>query len=153
MSRLRVGNAWIIGPLAVSIPLTAAGIELSAMPREVANLGQLLLGSALGGRFEREFVHAAPRFLAAVALSVVVSMLVCAGFGLVLTVVTGLHWATLVLSTAPGGIAEMALTAKVLELGVPIVTAFHVTRMVMLVTLTGPAYRVLSRQRSDQREI
>jgi len=30
---------------------------------------------------------------------------------------TGLHWATLILGTSPGGIAEMAITAKVLQLG------------------------------------
>jgi uncharacterized protein len=47
-----------------------------------------------------------------------------------------------VLATAPGGIAEMSITAKVLRLGVPIVTAFHVTRMILLVTLTAPLYRV-----------
>ena len=39
------------------------------------------------------------------------------------------------------GIAEMSLTARVLHLGVPIVTAFHVTRMVALVLLIGPLFR------------
>ena len=41
---------------------------------------------------------------------------------------SGLYPATLVLGMAPGGIAEMCITAKVLQLGVPLVTAFHVTR-------------------------
>jgi uncharacterized membrane protein AbrB (regulator of aidB expression) len=40
--------------------------------------------------------------------------------------------ATLVLATAPGGIAEMCLTAQALQLGVPVVTAFHATRVVTL---------------------
>jgi hypothetical protein len=40
--------------------------------------------------------------------------------------------ATLVLGMAPGGIAEMCITAKVLQLGVPLITAFHVTRVVVL---------------------
>eukprot|EP01034_Spumella_vulgaris_P030475 gene30475-37695_t len=35
---------------------------------------------------------------------------------------TGLPWATMVLGTSPGGIAEMSITAKVLQLGVPVVT-------------------------------
>jgi uncharacterized membrane protein AbrB (regulator of aidB expression) len=47
-----------------------------------------------------------------------------------------------VLATAPGGIAEMCITAKVLQLGVPLVTAAHVTRVVVLITTTGPTYRV-----------
>jgi len=40
--------------------------------------------------------------------------------------------ATLALATAPGGIAEMCLTAQALQLGVPVVTAFHATRVVTL---------------------
>jgi uncharacterized membrane protein AbrB (regulator of aidB expression) len=34
----------------------------------------------------------------------------------------------------------MAITAKVLQLGVPLVTAFQVSRMVGVVLLTGPLY-------------
>jgi len=45
------------------------------------------------------------------------------------------------LGTSPGGIAEMCITAKVLQLGVPVVTAFHVTRMAAVVLLAGPLYR------------
>ena len=52
----------------------------------------------------------------------------------------GLHPATLVLGMAPGGIAEMCITAKVLQLGVPLVTAFHVTRVVVLLLLTAPLF-------------
>ena len=47
-----------------------------------------------------------------------------------------------ILATAPGGIAEMSLTAKNLQLGVPIVTAFHVARVVVLVLSIGPLFRL-----------
>ena len=55
------------------------------------------------------------------------------------------HWAsvplpTVILGLAPGGITEMSITAKVLRLGVPLVTAFHVTRMALVVIVTGPLY-------------
>jgi hypothetical protein len=52
------------------------------------------------------------------------------------------------LGTSPGGIAEMCITAKVLQLGVPVVTAFHVTRYVAVVVLTAPLYRWETRRRS-----
>jgi uncharacterized membrane protein AbrB (regulator of aidB expression) len=58
--------------------------------------------------------------------------------------VAGIAPATLVLATAPGGIAEMSLTAKTLQLGVPVVTAFHVIRMVAILTLTPRIYRLIS---------
>ena len=50
--------------------------------------------------------------------------------------------ATLLLGLAPGGIAEMAITAKVLQLGVPLVTAFQVTRMALVVMVTGPLFKL-----------
>jgi uncharacterized membrane protein AbrB (regulator of aidB expression) len=37
--------------------------------------------------------------------------------------------------------AEMTITAKVLQLGVPIVTAFQVSRLVAILVLVGPIYR------------
>ena len=46
----------------------------------------------------------------------------------------------MILAKSPGGIAEMALTARV-HLGLPIVTAFHVARMVAVVLVIGPLYR------------
>ena len=57
----------------------------------------------------------------------------------------GQNAATLVLGNAPGGIAEMCITAKVLQLGVPLVTAFHVTRLVVLLLAT-PAVFVHARR-------
>ena len=49
----------------------------------------------------------------------------------------GLHWSTAVIATTPGGIGEMALTAQALQLGVPVVTAFHVIRMAAVVLTAG----------------
>ncbi len=48
---------------------------------------------------------------------------------------------SVVLATAPGGIAEMCHTAEVLQLGVPLVTTAHVTRVIVLVTGTGTMFR------------
>ena len=46
----------------------------------------------------------------------------------------------MILGTSPGGIAEMSITAKVLQLGVPVVTAFQVCRLVAVLLLVGPMY-------------
>jgi uncharacterized membrane protein AbrB (regulator of aidB expression) len=46
----------------------------------------------------------------------------------------------MILGTAPGGIAEMAITAKVLQLGVPVVTAFQVCRLVAVLVLAEPLF-------------
>jgi len=45
----------------------------------------------------------------------------------------GLNWASAFVATTPGGTAEMALTAKLLGMDSPAVTAFHVVRLVIVV--------------------
>ena len=148
MLLLKRTNPWFIGALAVAVLLTANGYTLSALPQSLTNAAQLVIGISLGVRFTRSFVHLAPRWLASVALSTVVMIVLCAGFAWVLSQLTELHWATLLLGTSPGGIAEMAITAKVLQLGVPVVTAFHVTRLAAVLLLAEPMYRWLHGQKA-----
>ena len=143
--RAHVPNAFVLGSLAVAIPLTAMQIDLSAMPQIASNAGQCLLGCALGSRFQRDFLQGAHRFVSAVLISVLLAIVLSAAFGAGLAYVSGLHPATLVLGTAPGGIAEMCITAKVLQLGVPLVTAFHVTRVVILLLTTVPLFANVQR--------
>ncbi len=143
--RLRLPNAWMLGPLALALLLTAQGIEPSALPAWLSAAGQLAIGVALGSKFSRRFLAAAPRFLAAVASGTLALMAVSALFGALLAERLGLPLATLVVGTSPGGIAEMCITAKVLQLGVPVVTALHVTRLVGVLLLARPLERWLRR--------
>jgi membrane AbrB-like protein len=142
LMRLNWPNAWVIGPLAVAMALTASGVNLSALPEWAIHLGQLFIGISLGTRFTPEFLHTAPRFLAGVAFCGLSAIALAAGFGFFLAWASGMHPATAILATSPGGIAEMSLTAKTLQLGVPIVTAFHVCRMAVLVMVIGPLFRL-----------
>jgi hypothetical protein len=92
-------------------------------------------------RFSAEFVHTAPRWIGSVALGTVVMIVVCAATAALFAWACGLPWPTMVLGTSPGGIAEMAITAKVLQLGVPVVTAFQVCRLVAVLVLVEPLFR------------
>ena len=141
MQKTGRANPWFIGSLAVAMGLTMAGVELSAMPQWLTNGAQLLIGVSLGVRFAAGFVRTAPRWLASVAVGTVAMIGLCALVAVLLARGTGLHWATLILGTSPGGIAEMAITAKVLQLGVPVVTAFQVCRLVAVLVLVEPLYR------------
>jgi membrane AbrB-like protein len=148
LKRLKLPNAWVIGPLMVAIALTAFEVNLSALPEWLVRAGQLFIGISLGTRFTPEFVHTAPRFLASVGLCTLAAMLVAAAFALGVAELSGMHVATAILAMSPGGIAEMSLTAKTLQLGVPIVTAFHVMRLSALVLTIGPLYRLVQRVRA-----
>jgi len=148
MRRLGSPNSWMIGPLAAAAAITALGYTWSSLPTPVINAGQLLIGVGLGTRFTPEFFESAPRFLGAVAIVTLVYLAVAAGFGWLLALGSGMHWSTAVVATTPGGIGEMALTAKALRLGVPIVTAFHAIRMAAVVLTVGLTYRAWRRVRT-----
>lgn len=139
--RLGAPNVFMIGPLVVTAALTAGGYAWSSLPAAVLNAGQLLIGIALGARFAPEFFRAAPRYLAAVAAVTLGYLALAAAFGVWLAPLAGLATATAIVATTPGGIGEMAITAKVLKLGAPVVTAFHAIRMALLVLVIGALYR------------
>ncbi|HSI60021.1 MAG TPA: AbrB family transcriptional regulator [Ideonella sp.] len=141
MRALDLPSPFVLGALAVAMALTGLGVDLSAVPRAVTNAGQLFIGVALGTRFTPAFARSGPRWLLSVSAGSLLMMALSGGFAALLALAAGLHPATVALGTSPGGIAEMCITAKVLGLGVPLVTAFHVVRYVAVLLLTGPLYR------------
>ena len=138
--RLGFSNSWVLGPLVVSMFLTVSGVELSALPDVVSKAGQLFIGWSLGDKYRPAFFRAAPRFLSAVFFFTALAMSLAFGLSLALSHTSTIPLPTLLLGYAPGGIAEMAITAKVLQLGVPLVTAFQVSRMAIVVVSTGPLF-------------
>lgn len=141
MRRWGRANPWFMGALLVSMGLTLSGQAWTALPTGLTNAAQLAIGVSLGVRFTPAFLRTAPRWLAVVAVSTVVLMVLCAALAWGLSQATSLPLTTLVLGTAPGGIAEMSITAKVLQWGVPVVTAFQVSRLVAVLVLAEPIYR------------
>jgi membrane AbrB-like protein len=141
MKALKRNNPWFMGPLVVSMGLTLMGVQWTAISAEMSCMAQLLIGVSLGVRFQKQFILTAPKWLFTVTLGTLGMMLLSGVFGWALAWATGLHPATLILGTSPGGIAEMAITAKVLELGAPIVTAFQVCRLIAVLLIVVPLYR------------
>jgi membrane AbrB-like protein len=145
-TRMKMPNAWVLGPMFLTIGFTASGMEFSAIPDWLSKVAQLSVGWGLGDRFRPGFFRTAPRFLMVVVVFTATALLLAFGFATVLHMVSGLPTVSLMLGVAPGGISEMAITAKVLQLGVPLVTAFQVFRMAGVVLVTGPLYAyVISR--------
>jgi hypothetical protein len=135
----------MIGPLFATIALTVSGIALSSVPTTLTNVAQVLLGSTLGARFDRGFLVTAPRFVAALVPSVAITLGLAAFVGWAIALGSGAYLGSALLAAAPGGIAEMSITAKVLRIGAAFVTAAHVVRYVIVVLLTVPVFRWLRR--------
>jgi membrane AbrB-like protein len=129
--KLRLQNPWTMGPLLVSAALSACDIQLSGIPHVASNLAQLMLGSALGSRFEREFFLRYRLFIPVALMNGTYIIAASATVALIVAWMSGVPLATAIMGCGPGGIAEMTITAKALGLGVATVTAFQMVRIVL----------------------
>jgi hypothetical protein len=143
--RCGVPNAWVLGPLLFSAVLTAGGAATGAMPATAVHVGQLFIGWSMGSRFGRGFFARSPRFLLGVGGYTLVALLATAAFGALLGALSGADGASVVLGSAPGGVAEMCATAGLLRLDVPLVTCLHLTRVLSAAALTAPLYALIDR--------
>ena len=143
--RLRIPNCWMLGAAIVTSLLTVFEYELSAMPGVLLSAAQVFIGTSLGERFDRSAMASAPRVIFGSALTTVVMMAVAFGLAVFIAHHTNIVATAMIAATAPGGLAEMSLTAAVLKLGVPLVTAYHVVRILMITTLTLPAFHLARR--------
>lgn len=135
-------NPWVLGPLLAAAVLTLSGNHWSAIPQEIQNISQMFIGWSLGCKFGPDFFKRAPQFLWIVGVCNAVALLAAVVVALVLAWTWSESVPTFLLSLAPGGITEMTITAKVLQLGVPIVTTVQVARMVCVLLITGPLYHL-----------
>jgi membrane AbrB-like protein len=140
-SRLRITNAWLLGPVTVGVVLAVTESTPSGVPRPLGWAAQVLIGCALGARFRSDFLRTAHRLVAASLAMSAALIVASAAMALVVARAAELPVATVVLATTPGGLPEMSVTAEALQLGVPMVASFHVVRIVMVLLLTGYVFR------------
>ncbi len=138
-----IPNAWLLGPLMVSLLLTVNGQSMSAIPQPLAVAAQVLLGCSLGARFNPGFRSGSRQLLVGIMASIALTVSLSALMGLGLAWLMGMSGPMMVLATAPGGLSEMCITAKILRLGVPMVTTFQVARLALVVTMSLPVWRLV----------
>jgi membrane AbrB-like protein len=148
--KIRVPTAYMMGPLLVTIALTVSDVTFSSVPGVLTNAAQVLLGCALGARFDRSFLAGAPRFMTALGVSVGIMLGLALLVGAAIAWGSGAYLGSALLAAAPGGIAEMSITAKVLRIGVAFVTAAHVVRYMIVVLFTVAVFRLIDRARAPR---
>lgn len=126
---LRVPNPNFLGPMTVAAIASVATIGPDPYPPVMLALGQVILGSWLGATFRRSFLTSALRKTVISISSALMLLLLCSLSGVAIAHLSGLSWQTLVLGAAPGGVVEMALTAKFLQQNVVLITTFHLVRI------------------------
>lgn len=144
---LRQPNPWLLGPILFAAAGTIWLDQPLSLPPGTSELGQWLIGSALGCHFSREFFRRAPRFLALVLAATLLAMCAAALAAEALGWLAALDQRSLMLGMMPGGIAELSLTAEALALSVPLITGLQVLRLMCVLFLAEPAFRLWQRNR------
>jgi uncharacterized membrane protein AbrB (regulator of aidB expression) len=91
-----------------------------------------MFGLVLGARYERAFFARYRLFIPFALLNSLFIIITSVVAGIVLAWLFSLPIATMIIATAPGGLAEMTITAQALQINVPLVVAFHLFRVVIV---------------------
>jgi uncharacterized protein len=130
--RFRLQNGYLLAPIFFGAALTVSGVQLSAVPSWMTEFAQLMFGLVLGARYERAFFDRYRLFIPFALLNSFFILIASVAVAVVLALIFDLPLATMIIATAPGGLAEMTITAQALQISVPLVLAFHLFRVVVV---------------------
>jgi uncharacterized protein len=145
LNRFALPNAWFLGSLFVMAALGALGLIPGRVPEPILVVAQVIIGMTIGTQYKHEFLTRLLRLLLASLVTVPFALLTLALVAALYSLALGLPVTTLVLALAPAGIAEMALTGKVLGLDAALITGFQMVRIIMTLGLAGWTARRLER--------
>lgn len=144
-NRMRIASPSLIGPLVLAILIgnLMPSHRLLAMPLSLSHLAQILLGVTLGHGIIARLVtlHWWDLFLG--LLSMVSLLLFSLAIAAVFHAIAPIDWQTAILSTAPGGAAEMIILAKTLNSDMEIVVTAQVFRQIVVNALV-PLWVIIS---------
>ncbi|MCT7376689.1 AbrB family transcriptional regulator [Chelativorans salis] len=109
-------------------------------------LAQIIVGLALGARFERQRLASIPRAMAAGLAILALIMAAMAAFAALAGMLMPQDLPSLILAFSIGGMAEMVLTAKVLHRDIALVAAFQTLRGVTVNAVAGAVWQRLGRK-------
>jgi len=141
LSRTRSPNAWLMTPLFLAALASQLDLMEGRMPDLLLIAAQIAIGSALGANFRPEFLTRMFGLLWASCVVVLFAAGFMALFGAVVAWVMGYPVPTMVLATAPAGIAEMTLTGKVLGLDFTVIAGFQLMRVIIVLIWCRTALR------------
>ncbi len=145
LNRFALPNSWFLGSLFVMAALGAMGLIPGRVPGPILVIAQVIIGVTIGTQYKHEFLTRLLRLLLASLVTVPFALVMLALLGWLYALMLGLPVATLVLALAPAGIAEMALTGKILGLDAALITGFQIVRIVLTLGLASWACRRFER--------
>lgn len=139
--RLRIPASQIVGPMLLSAGVHLAGLTQAAPPALLVAAAQVVIGTALGSRFAGTPLSFLWQPVKGAMILTVILLSTTLGVAWTMHEVTGLSTPLLVLSYAPGGLAEMSLVAIALSFEATFVAFHHIVRIFLVVVLAPFFFR------------
>ena len=140
-SRLRIPAGHLFGPMLLTVFVTLGTDANIQLPNILILVAQVVIGTSLGARFfgiDKNILFTAVRLS---ALSVFTMLILAFFFVVLLQSLTELSAVTLFISFAPGGVTEMSLIALSIASSPALVSAHHIFRIIITVSLLGFIYK------------
>lgn len=141
--KVKLPTPFMLGPVLATAGMVLAGIPAPRLPMELINLAQLCVGTYMGISIKKESLSRCTAILHYVLLgaSGVLAFSLVVGWILAyfnpITLITGF------LSTSPGGMNEMGLTAMMVNADISMVVAYQIFRLMFILLFISPLLRWL----------
>jgi uncharacterized protein len=142
---IRLPNCWFLGSIITVAIIGALGLVEGRVPDVMLVVAQVIIGVSIGTQYRHEFLTRLLRLLLSSLVTVPFALVATGLLAAVYALILALPFPTMFLSMAPGGIAEMALTGKVLGLDAALITGFQVVRILMVTLGAAAACRLFER--------
>ncbi|MEO0344490.1 MAG: AbrB family transcriptional regulator [Pseudomonadota bacterium] len=138
--------AWLLGALIAVAILTATGAVDGQIPYALVAIAQVIVGMSLGAKFQRDRLRKIPQAIAAGTPALLAIICMMAILGILISTFLPMDAPTMILALSIGGLAEMVLTARYLELDMAMVAAFQAIRAVLVNSFAGLIWSKISKR-------
>lgn len=133
------GTLYVILPLIITAIILLFGVSAPELPATIVNIAQIFVSIRIGSTININTLSNWKRISALSFLSVIGILIATLLIDYHLTQVAQMSFLTAFISTAPGGMAEMGLTAMAVHADLPKVIAFQFFRLLFVLLLVVPA--------------
>lgn len=128
--RFKLPTPYLMGPTLATALLVLSGLPAPVLPKIIIIVAQICIGIYMGTnikftRMQNQLNKVAPYAL----LNAIVLVIFCLGLGWLLTFFIGADLVTGFLSTSPGGVAEMSLTALMVNADLSTIAVYQIFRI------------------------
>ena len=131
-------SPYLIAPVVSTASLVLSGVDAPSLPSFVIALAQVCMSIRMGMAVDVARLHNWKKLLLLTMLSVFVVILLLLGIDYLFARISEISFITAFISTAPGGITEMGLTAMMVHADLSTVIAFQLFRLLFVLLVAIP---------------